>query len=142
MAYSSFLIHIHTHPPRPSKFTSAPSYRLPERSSTIASHIAEILPDRTLYLHFCTKTHCRIQFAIICEILATEEVLKWWSEQVEVGWRQNRAVQIRNGEESPSIIPVSQVSHPWPKMCINQRFVAMNGDVHVNVRPLVPDVTL
>ena len=51
---SHVLIRIHTQPPRPSKFTSPPSYRLPERTSPIVSHIAEILPDRVLYLHFWT----------------------------------------------------------------------------------------
>ena len=48
------LIRIHTQPLRPSEFTSPPSYRLTERTSPIVSHIAEILPDRVLYLHFWT----------------------------------------------------------------------------------------
>ena len=51
---SHLLIRIHTQPPRPSELTSPPSYRLPERTSPIVSHIAEILPDRVLYLHFLT----------------------------------------------------------------------------------------
>ena len=66
----------HNQPPRPSEFTSPPSYRLPERTSPIVSYIAEILPDRVLYLHFWTIHHCRLQFAVICEILATEEVFQ------------------------------------------------------------------
>ena len=49
------LIRIHTQPPWPSEFTSPPSYRLPERTSPIVSHIAETLPDRVLYLHFWTS---------------------------------------------------------------------------------------
>ena len=44
------------------------------------------------------------------------------------------------GEESPSI-PVRKFLIRGLS-CMNPRVVVMNGDVHVNVRPLVTDVTL
>ena len=106
---------IHTQPPRPSEFTSAPSYRLPERTSPIVSHIAEILPDRVLYLHFWT----------INSLSSSVRRYLWNTGHggslsvVRTGGSRMTPNQCCTaGEESPSI-PVSQVSHPWPKdVCV------------------------
>ena len=102
---------IHTQPPRPSEFTSPPSYRLPERTSSIVSHIAEILPDRVLYLHFWT----------INSLSSSVRRYLWntghggsLSVVQTGGSRMTLNQRCTAGEESPSI-PVSQVSHPWPK---------------------------
>ena len=101
----------HTQPPRPSEFTSPSSYRLPERTSPIVSHIAEILPDRVLCLHFWTINY----------LSSSVRRYLWNTGQggslsvVRTGGSRMTPSQCcTEGEESPSI-PVSQASRPWPK---------------------------
>ena len=131
-------MHIHTHLPRPSEFTSAPSNRLLERTSPIASHIDKILPGRVLYLHFCTINS--LSYSVRCRFWNTDHGGS--PSVVRTGGRRMAPYQgCTAGEESPSI-SVLQVSHPWPKMYVWIRVVVMNGDVHFNVRSLVPELWL